>query len=40
MESLEQEAPEDKYRRFIDYINSMICASSAHEDLSKDEIDF
>ena len=40
MESLEQEAQEDKDRRFIDYFNSIICASSTHEDLSKDEIDF
>ena len=40
MESLEQQAQEYKDRWFVDYFNSMICASSTHKDLSKDEIDF
>ena len=40
MESLKQEAQEDKDRKFIDYFNSIICTSSTHEDLSKDKIDF
>ena len=37
---LQQEADEDKDRRFIDYFDSIICASSTHKDLSKDQIDF
>ena len=37
---LQQEDDEDKDRRFIDYFDSIICASSTHKDLSKDEIDF
>ena len=40
MESLQQETQDDKDRRFIDYFNSIICASSTYEDLSKDEIYF
>ena len=38
MELLEQEAQEDKDRRLIDYFNSIICASSEHSDVSKEDI--
>ena len=40
MESLEEGDQVERDCWFIDYFNSIICASSTHEDLSKEEIEF